>query len=81
MVIFSGFNTLSDVQELIFDSARRPQSQGFVEVVFLIFMTDIHQAQGFTGDGFTGLAIIYITFAVANWAAPAFVECIGRYLL
>ena len=33
--------------------------------------------QGFTGDGFTGLAIIYSTFALANWAAPAVVEFTG----
>lgn len=63
MVIFTGFSTLSDVQTLIFDSARSPQSQGYV--------------QGFSGDGFTGLALIYITFAIANWIAPAVVEWIG----
>jgi hypothetical protein len=80
MVIFTGFSTLSDVQTLIFDSARSPQSQGYVQVIFslsLTIMMDICQAQGFSGDGFTGLAIIYITFAIANWIAPAVVEWIG----
>jgi hypothetical protein len=44
-------------------------------------MMDIGQAQGFSGDGFTGLAIIYITFAIANWIAPAFVEWIGTAIM
>lgn len=39
---------------------------------------DICQAQGFSGDGFTGLALIYITFAIANWIAPAVVEWTGH---
>ena len=32
LVIFTGFNTLSDIQTLIFDSARTPDSSGYVQV-------------------------------------------------
>ncbi|CAH1793783.1 unnamed protein product [Owenia fusiformis] len=31
----------------------------------------------FTGDGYTSLAIIYLTFAGANWAAPSIVAVCG----
>ena len=33
--------------------------------------------EGFTGDGFTSLAIVYAVFSVANWFAPPVVSKIG----
>merc|ERR1711936_1026366 len=66
LVIFAGFTTLADLQPLIFESTRNKDSSGYVE--------------GFTADGFTGLAMIYISFAVFNWVAPLIVILIGPKL-
>ena len=78
MVIFTGFNTLSDIQALIFNSARKIDSGGYVKVIkFLISQPSNWGVQGFSGDGFTGLALIYITFAMANWLSPSIVEPCG----
>ena len=63
MLVFTAFNTIGNVQTVILDSAKNATSAGYVE--------------GFTGDGFTSLAIIYAVFSLANWVAPPVVAFIG----
>lgn len=47
----------------IFDSARDANSTGYVE--------------GFTGSGYTSLAICYTVFAVSNWFVPSLISVVG----
>lgn len=63
MLVFTGFNTMSGIQAMIFNSATNKKSGGYVE--------------GFTGNGFTSSAIIYGVFSVASWLAPSVVAWKG----
>ena len=45
MLVFTAFQTMGNVQTVILQSAQNKTSSGYVE--------------GFTGDGYTSLAIIY----------------------
>lgn len=63
MLVFAAFQTMGNVQTVILDSAKNTTSGGYVE--------------GFTGDGFTSLAIVYAVFSIANWFAPPVVSKIG----
>ena len=49
----------------------------FFSFSFIIILSTFY-IQGFSGDGFLSLAVLYATFAVVNWLAPAFVEFIGN---
>ena len=66
MLVFAAFQTMGNVQTVILDSAKNESSAGYVE--------------GFTGDGFTSLAIVYAVFTFANWFAPPVVSFIGPRL-
>jgi len=63
MLVFTGFNTMSGIQAMIFKSATDPHSGGWVE--------------GFSGDGFISSAIIYAVFSIASWLAPSVVAWKG----
>jgi len=63
MLVFTGFNTMSGIQAMIFKSATNPDSGGYVD--------------GFNGNGFTCSAIIYAVFSVASWLAPSAVAIKG----
>ena len=63
LLVMTGFQTMSNIQPIILDSARNETSEGFVP--------------GFNGDGFVSLAIVYTVFTFANLIAPAFVSVIG----
>ena len=52
---------------MILDGAQDPDSAGYVE--------------GFTGDGFISLAIIYAVSAVFNWFAPSVMVVLGTQLI
>ena len=45
MLVFTAFRTVLNVQQVVLQSAQNKTSSGYVE--------------GFTGDGYTSLAIIY----------------------
>jgi len=62
-LVFTGFNTLGGIQTLIFESAKDPKSEGYVE--------------GFQGVGQWSLAIIYMMFTCCNWIAPSVVAVLG----
>lgn len=64
MLVFTAFQTMGNVQTTILKSASNKTSDGYVE--------------GFTGDGYTSLAIIYSVFSFANWLAPSAVALIGQ---
>ena len=66
MLVFAAFQTMGNVQTVILDSAANKTSKGYVE--------------GFTGDGFTSLAIVYSVFTFSNWFAPPVVSFIGPRL-
>merc|ERR1719319_74061 len=63
MFVFTGFNTMSGIQTLIFNSATTEGSGGFIE--------------GFRGNGFIASAVIYGVFSVASWLAPSVVAWKG----
>merc|ERR1719239_594349 len=63
MFVFTGFNTMSGIQTLIFNSATNPDSGGFVP--------------GFQGNGFIASAVIYGVFSIASWLAPSVVAWRG----
>lgn len=63
MLVFTGFNTMSGIQAMIFKSATTPGSGGYVE--------------GFKGDGFISSAVIYAVFSIASWLAPSVVAWKG----
>jgi len=63
MLVFTGFNTMSGIQTMIFNSATTPNSGGYIE--------------GFNGDGFTAAAVIYAVFSVASWLSPSIVTWKG----
>lgn len=67
MMVFTGFNTMSGIQTLIFKSATTPGSGGYIE--------------GFSGNGFICSAVIYAVFAVASWFSPSVVAFKGKYRL
>ena len=67
MLVFTGFNTMSGIQTLIFKSATTPGSGGFIH--------------GFSGNGFICSAVIYAVFAVASWFSPSVVAFKGMILL
>ena len=54
---------MGNVQTTIMNSARNETSGGYVE--------------GFTGDGYTALAIVYSSFSLFNWFAPSVVSILG----
>ena len=64
MMVFTGFNTMSGIQTLIFKSATTPGSGGYIE--------------GFSGNGFICSAVIYAVFAVASWFSPSVVAFKGN---
>ena len=47
---------------------------------FNCFYFQLRYVPGFSGDGFTSLAIIYAVFSIANWFAPPVVAFIGPRL-
>merc|ERR1719341_548316 len=63
MFVFTGFNTMSGIQTLIFNSATNKDSGGFVP--------------GFQGNGFIASAVIYGVFSIASWLAPSVVAWRG----
>merc|ERR1719220_1320456 len=63
MFVFTGFNTMSGIQTLIFNSATKEHSGGFVP--------------GFQGNGFIASAVIYGVFSIASWLAPSVVAWKG----
>merc|ERR1711936_310537 len=63
MFVFTGFNTMSGIQTLIFNSATNKNSGGFVP--------------GFSGNGFIASAAIYGVFSIASWLAPSVVAWRG----
>ena len=63
MLVFAAFNTMGNVQTVILESATNRNSTGY--------------EPGFSGNGFTSLAIVYAVFSVANWFAPPVVSKIG----
>jgi len=63
MLVFTGFNTMSGIQAMIFKSATTPNSGGYVD--------------GFKGDGFISSAVIYAVFSIASWLAPSMVAWRG----
>ena len=64
MMVFTGFNTMSGIQTLIFKSATTPGSGGYIE--------------GFSGNGFICSAVIYAVFSVASWFSPSVVAFKGN---
>ena len=64
MMVFTGFNTMSGIQTLIFKSATTPDSGGYIE--------------GFSGNGFICSAVIYAVFSVASWFSPSVVAFKGN---
>ncbi len=50
-------------QTTILNSARNANSTGYVE--------------GFTGSGYTSLAVIYAVFALSNWFVPSVISVVG----
>ena len=66
LLVFSGFNTLAGILHLILDSAKDPESGGFVE--------------GFYGNGLWSLATIFMVHTVANWIAPSVIAVTGPRL-
>lgn len=63
MLVFTGFNTMSGIQTMIFNSATNPDSGGYVP--------------GFQGNGFIASAVIYGVFSIASWLAPSVVAFRG----
>jgi hypothetical protein len=63
MLIFTAFQTMGNVQTTILNSAKSNSSSGYVE--------------GFTGDGYTSLAVIYAVFSMSNWFAPSVLALLG----
>jgi len=63
MFVFTGFNTMSGIQAMIFKSATTKGSGGYVD--------------GFKGDGFISSAVIYAVFSIASWLAPSIVAWKG----
>ena len=63
MLVFTGFDTLGFVQNVILDSAKNNTSDGYVD--------------GFNGDGYYSLAIIYAVFSISSWFAAPIVSKIG----
>merc|ERR1711994_633872 len=63
MFVFTGFNTMSGIQTLIFNSATKEQSGGL--------------GPGFQGNGFIASAVIYGVFSIASWLAPSVVAWKG----
>ena len=66
MFIFTGFNTMTGIQAMIFKSATTEGSGGFVE--------------GFEGNGFISSAIVYAVFSLASWVSPSIIACTGSRL-
>ncbi len=65
LLTFTAFQTMSNIQTVILDSAQDPESDGY--------------EKGFNGDGFIALCIIYGVSAVFNWFAPS-VMTVGKRL-
>ena len=66
LLVFAAFNTIGNIQQLIFDSAMNSnatKADGYVE--------------GFSGNSFTSLAIVYTVFTFFNWFAPSVISLIG----
>jgi len=63
MMVFTGFNTMSGIQTMIFKSATTPNSGGYID--------------GFHGDGYICAAVIYAVFSVASWLSPSAVAFKG----
>ena len=87
MFVFTGFNTMSGIQTLIFNSATNQDSGGFVpgfqvgarETFFRKgwwFQTPNH-AIVLQGNGFIASAVIYGVFSIASWMAPSVVAWRG----
>jgi len=66
MLVFTAFQTMGNIQTTILSSASNPNSAGYVD--------------GFSGDGFISLALIYAVFSLSNWFAPSVVALIGPRL-
>ncbi len=64
LLVFTAFQTMSNIQTVILDSATDEDSEGFVDD------RDV-------GDGFIALCIIYGVSAVCNWFAPSIMTVIG----
>ena len=54
---------MGNIQATILNSAQNATSTGYVD--------------GFTGDGFTALALVYAVFSVFNWFSPSVVSIMG----
>ena len=54
---------MGNVQTTILNSAKNSTSGGYVE--------------GFHGDGFTALAVVYASFSLFNWFAPSVLSILG----
>jgi len=65
MLVFTAFQTLGNIQQLIFDTAMK---NGTAESGYVA---------GFSGDARTSAAILYATFTFFNWFAPSVVARLG----
>ena len=54
---------MGNIQATILSSAKNSNSTGYVE--------------GFDGDGFTALAVVYASFSLFNWFAPSVLAILG----
>ena len=66
MLVFSGFQTMGNVQPIILDSAKDNSSEGFVK--------------DFNGNGLTSMAIVNAVFTFANLIVPPILSIIGPKL-
>jgi MFS family permease len=66
MLMFTAFQTMGNIETTILNSARDPNSSGYVP--------------RFHGTGYTSLAILYGVFSASNWLAPSVVTVLGPRL-
>jgi len=62
-LVFAGFNTMNAIQTLVYESAKDPDSGGYVE--------------GYSGNGLWSLAVIYMAFTFSNVISPSLVALMG----
>ncbi|TRY62646.1 hypothetical protein TCAL_11960 [Tigriopus californicus] len=69
LLLFTAFQTMGNIQSVILEGAKLNETDtGEPNDAFV---------DGFTGDGFTSLAILYAVSAVCNWFAPSIMVVMG----